>query len=161
MPSPLADPVKLPCGLVFPNRLSKVGTAHPKAMGSTCTNLPSQAAMAEMMAKSNQPNDNLVDAYDKWSQGGWCSILTGNHSIPTPTIFHLSHQPPNNIIRQCPSRRQPHGLPLRPSPAHRVHRQRRRPPRTVEEIRLRRSETRDPDHRADLPPRPAVIPRRW
>jgi hypothetical protein len=24
MPSPLADPVKLPCGLVLPNRLSKV-----------------------------------------------------------------------------------------------------------------------------------------
>lgn len=24
MPSPLADPVKLPCGLVLPNRLGKV-----------------------------------------------------------------------------------------------------------------------------------------
>ena len=24
MPSPLNDPVKLPCGLVFPNRLAKV-----------------------------------------------------------------------------------------------------------------------------------------
>ena len=110
MPSPLADPVKLPCGLVFPNRLSKVGTAQPKAIESTCTNSPFQAAMAEMMAKSNQHNDNLVDAYDKWSQGGWGSILTGNQ--PIPTIFHLSHKSPNNILRQCPSRRQPHGLPL-------------------------------------------------
>ncbi|KAJ5368887.1 uncharacterized protein N7496_008647 [Penicillium cataractarum] len=62
MPSPLADPVKLPCGLVLPNRLSK-------------------AAMAELMSKSNQPNDTLLDAYEKWSQGGWGSILTGNVQV--------------------------------------------------------------------------------
>ncbi|KAJ5657930.1 uncharacterized protein N7484_001579 [Penicillium longicatenatum] len=62
MPSPLADPVKLPCGLVLPNRLSK-------------------AAMAEMIAKSNTPNQTLSDAYDQWSQGGWGSILTGNVQV--------------------------------------------------------------------------------
>ncbi|EPS29192.1 hypothetical protein PDE_04141 [Penicillium oxalicum 114-2] len=62
MPSPLADPVKLPCGLVLPNRLSK-------------------AAMAELMAKTNQPNDALADAYEKWSQGGWGCILTGNVQV--------------------------------------------------------------------------------
>ncbi|KAJ5218393.1 Aldolase-type TIM barrel [Penicillium cinerascens] len=62
MPSPLADSVKLPCGLVFPNRLSK-------------------AAMAELMAKTNQPNDSLNDAYEQWSQGGWGSILTGNVQV--------------------------------------------------------------------------------
>ncbi|KAJ5788184.1 Aldolase-type TIM barrel [Penicillium paradoxum] len=62
MPSPLADPVKLPCGLVLPNRLSK-------------------AAMAEMLAKTNQPTDSLVDAYEQWSDGGWGSILTGNIQV--------------------------------------------------------------------------------
>ncbi|KAF3392426.1 hypothetical protein F1880_008592 [Penicillium rolfsii] len=62
MPSPLADPVKLPCGLVLPNRLSK-------------------AAMAEMMAKTNHPNDSLLDAYEQWAQGGWGSILTGNVQV--------------------------------------------------------------------------------
>ncbi|KGO64935.1 Aldolase-type TIM barrel [Penicillium italicum] len=58
MPSLLADPVKLPCGLVLPNRLSK-------------------AAMAEMIAKTNQPTTALADAYEQWSDGGWGSILTG------------------------------------------------------------------------------------
>ncbi|CAG7935297.1 unnamed protein product [Penicillium olsonii] len=62
MPSPLADPVKLPCGLVLPNRLSK-------------------AAMAELMAKTNHPTDLLVDAYEQWSDGGWGSILTGNVQV--------------------------------------------------------------------------------
>ncbi|KXG54656.1 Aldolase-type TIM barrel [Penicillium griseofulvum] len=62
MPSPLADPVKLPCGLVLPNRLSK-------------------AAMAEMIAKTNQPTNALVDAYEQWSDGGWGSILTGNVQV--------------------------------------------------------------------------------
>ncbi|KAJ5473575.1 hypothetical protein N7475_003141 [Penicillium sp. IBT 31633x] len=62
MPSPLADPVKLPCGLVLPNRLSK-------------------AAMAEMLAKTNQPTEGLLDAYEQWSDGGWGSILTGNVQV--------------------------------------------------------------------------------
>ncbi|KAJ5942903.1 hypothetical protein N7516_003071 [Penicillium verrucosum] len=62
MPSPLADPVKLPCGLVLPNRLSK-------------------AAMAEMLAKTNEPTSALVDAYEQWSDGGWGSILTGNVQV--------------------------------------------------------------------------------
>ncbi|KAJ5143190.1 Aldolase-type TIM barrel [Penicillium bovifimosum] len=62
MPSPLADPVKLPCGLVLPNRLSK-------------------AAMAELIAKTNRPTSTLLDAYEKWSDGGWGSILTGNIQV--------------------------------------------------------------------------------
>jgi 2,4-dienoyl-CoA reductase-like NADH-dependent reductase (Old Yellow Enzyme family) len=37
--------------------------------------------MAEMMAKTNQPNDDLNDAYEQWSQGGWGSILTGNVQV--------------------------------------------------------------------------------
>lgn len=77
MPSPLADPVKLPCGLVLPNRLSKVRlkpTLSPRN-----TNDKQQAAMAELMSKTNQPTDSLNDAYTKWSEGGWGSILTGSH----------------------------------------------------------------------------------
>lgn len=37
--------------------------------------------MAELMAKTNQPNDSLNDAYEQWSQGGWGSILTGNVQV--------------------------------------------------------------------------------
>lgn len=76
MPSPLADPVKLPCGLVLPNRLSKVH--YPSLMAMQRIELtPFQAAMAEMLAKTNQPTNALVDAYEQWSDGGWGSILTG------------------------------------------------------------------------------------
>ncbi|KAJ6134404.1 hypothetical protein N7523_000726 [Penicillium sp. IBT 18751x] len=73
MPSILADPVKLPCGLVLPNRLSK-------------------AAMAEQMAKTNTPNESLNSAYEKWSRGGWGSILTGNVQVD---VTHLGspHDP--------------------------------------------------------------------
>jgi hypothetical protein len=89
MPSPLADPVKLPCGLVLPNRLSKVQyiqKKNHKVERGLYTN-SSQAAMAEMIAKTNKPNQTLSDAYDQWSQGGWGSILTGARtSTPKPTI---------------------------------------------------------------------------
>ncbi len=33
--------------------------------------------MAEMLAKTNQPTEGLLDAYEQWSDGGWGSILTG------------------------------------------------------------------------------------
>jgi 2,4-dienoyl-CoA reductase-like NADH-dependent reductase (Old Yellow Enzyme family) len=42
--------------------------------------------MAELMAKTNHPNDTLLDAYEQWSQGGWGSILTGTF----PTHPHTS-----------------------------------------------------------------------
>jgi 2,4-dienoyl-CoA reductase-like NADH-dependent reductase (Old Yellow Enzyme family) len=85
MPSPLADPVKLPCGLVLPNRLSKVCT--PPFLRNLTILTTNQAAMAEMMAKTNHPTDPLLDAYSQWSEGGWGSILTGKkqtqpHSLP-------------------------------------------------------------------------------
>ncbi|KAG2411741.1 hypothetical protein HFD88_009297 [Aspergillus terreus] len=64
----LREPVKLPCGLVFPNRLVK-------------------AAMAELMAGwSNTPNPTFVDLYDKWGQGAWGAVLTGNVQVD---INHL------------------------------------------------------------------------
>ncbi|KAJ5770655.1 uncharacterized protein N7511_002706 [Penicillium nucicola] len=84
MPSPLADPVKLPCGLVLPNRLSK-------------------AAMAELMAKKNQPTDPLLDAYTQWSEGGWGSILTGNVQVdvnhmgsPFDPALHAEYKGPES-----------------------------------------------------------------
>ncbi|KAJ5979540.1 hypothetical protein N7501_002882 [Penicillium viridicatum] len=68
MPSPLNDAVKLPCGLVFPNRLSK-------------------AAMAENLANSdNDPSEDLNQAYRTWSDAGWGMIMTGNVQID---INHL------------------------------------------------------------------------
>lgn len=78
MPSPLADPVKLPCGLVLSNRLAKVGIFR-----TTDHNRPqlidtSQAAMAELLAGwDNKPTPTLLESYNQWSQGGWGAILTG------------------------------------------------------------------------------------
>ncbi|KAJ5151082.1 uncharacterized protein N7482_010334 [Penicillium canariense] len=102
MPSPLADPVKLPCGLVLPNRLSK-------------------AAMAEQMAKTNQPNDTLLDVYEKWSQGGWGSILTGNVQVdvnhmgtPYDAAIHAEYTGDAAVIAQWKkyaSTCQKHGTP--------------------------------------------------
>ncbi|PYI08935.1 FMN binding oxidoreductase [Aspergillus sclerotiicarbonarius CBS 121057] len=59
----LHEPVRLPCGLVFPNRLAK-------------------AAMAESLAGSvNTPTPTLLKAYNQWSEGGWGAILTGNVQV--------------------------------------------------------------------------------
>ncbi|CAG5185032.1 uncharacterized protein ALTATR162_LOCUS11203 [Alternaria atra] len=58
----LRDPVTLPSGLVFKNRLLK-------------------AAMAETMSKSHDPTDQLLTAYKAWGKGGWGGIITGNVMI--------------------------------------------------------------------------------
>ncbi|KAJ5287016.1 hypothetical protein N7478_002702 [Penicillium angulare] len=88
MPSPLADPVQLPCGLVLPNRLSK-------------------AAMAELLAKTNQPNQPLSEAYSQWAQGGWGSILTGNVQVdvnhlgsPYDPALHQEYKGETSLIAQ-------------------------------------------------------------
>ncbi|PWY70446.1 FMN binding oxidoreductase [Aspergillus heteromorphus CBS 117.55] len=61
--TPLNEPVKLPCGLVFPNRLVK-------------------AAMAESLAGSgNAPTPTFLEAYNQWGQGGWGGLLTGNVQV--------------------------------------------------------------------------------
>ncbi|RAK81637.1 NADH:flavin oxidoreductase/NADH oxidase family protein [Aspergillus fijiensis CBS 313.89] len=63
MPSVLSEPVKLPCGLVLPNRLAK-------------------AALAESLAGSqNTITPTLLKAYERWGQGGWGAILTGNVQV--------------------------------------------------------------------------------
>ncbi|OOF92392.1 hypothetical protein ASPCADRAFT_8673 [Aspergillus carbonarius ITEM 5010] len=59
----LHESVRLPCGLVFPNRLAK-------------------AAMAESLAGSgNVPTPTLLEAYNQWGQGGWGALLTGNVQV--------------------------------------------------------------------------------
>ncbi|KAL4938185.1 hypothetical protein BDV06DRAFT_60960 [Aspergillus oleicola] len=64
----LNDSVKLPCGLVFPNRLVK-------------------AAMAEMLAGfQNTPNPSLINVYGQWAKGNWGAVLTGNVQVD---INHL------------------------------------------------------------------------
>jgi len=35
--------------------------------------------MAELMSKTNHPNPQLLNAYENWAEGGWGSILTGDH----------------------------------------------------------------------------------
>ncbi|KAL2808815.1 hypothetical protein BJX63DRAFT_17169 [Aspergillus granulosus] len=62
MPS-LNDPVKLPSGLVFPNRLVK-------------------AAMAELLGGFwNVPTPSLLKVYEQWGRGNWGGILTGNVQV--------------------------------------------------------------------------------
>ncbi|KAJ5752160.1 hypothetical protein N7520_009077 [Penicillium odoratum] len=102
MPSPLADPVKLPCGLVLPNRLSK-------------------AAMAENIAKTNEPNQTLSDAYNQWSEGGWGSILTGNVQVdvnhlggPFDPALHAEYKGEASLVAKWKSYAdacQKHGTP--------------------------------------------------
>ena len=47
-----------------------------------------QAAMAENMAKTNSPNEDFNEAYNKWSAGGWGMIMTGNVQVD---IDHLGN----------------------------------------------------------------------
>jgi 2,4-dienoyl-CoA reductase-like NADH-dependent reductase (Old Yellow Enzyme family) len=54
----VATSLTLPSGLVLPNRLVK-------------------AAMAEQLAKNGQASSELVKVYEKWGQGGWGAIMTG------------------------------------------------------------------------------------
>ncbi|KAH7069828.1 putative FMN binding oxidoreductase [Paraphoma chrysanthemicola] len=55
----LSDPVELPCGVIFKNRLVK-------------------AAMAEHMSTTNTPEDTFPVAYKNWGDGGWGGLITGN-----------------------------------------------------------------------------------
>ncbi|KAL4746754.1 hypothetical protein BDW72DRAFT_29343 [Aspergillus terricola var. indicus] len=59
----LNDSVKLPCGLVLPNRLVK-------------------AAMTELLGGfQNIPTPALINVYDQWAKGGWGAVLTGNVQV--------------------------------------------------------------------------------
>ncbi|KAL2872657.1 NADH:flavin oxidoreductase/NADH oxidase family protein [Aspergillus lucknowensis] len=61
--SALGDSVKLPCGLVFPNRIVK-------------------AAMAEMLGGfANAPTPSLLKVYGQWGKGNWGAVLTGNVQV--------------------------------------------------------------------------------
>lgn len=55
--------------------------------------------MAELMAKTNEPTDSLNDAYNKWSEGGWGSILTGTSHTPSPNPknHRLNNPHPGNV----------------------------------------------------------------
>lgn len=60
MTTPLSEPLRLPCGLVLPNRIVK-------------------AAMTESLAdKSNKVTPELVNLYDVWAAGGAGAHITGN-----------------------------------------------------------------------------------
>ncbi|RAK91719.1 FMN-linked oxidoreductase [Aspergillus costaricaensis CBS 115574] len=57
------EPLRLPCGLVFPNRLVK-------------------AAMAEGLAEgSHLPGPRISRVYGEWANGGWGALLTGNVQV--------------------------------------------------------------------------------
>lgn len=58
----IAKPITLPSGLTLPNRLAK-------------------AAMAEAMCPSGVPTPALNAAYEKWSEGGWGLVMTGNVQV--------------------------------------------------------------------------------
>ncbi|KAL2820280.1 hypothetical protein BJX63DRAFT_418412 [Aspergillus granulosus] len=59
----IKEPLKLPCGLVLPNRLVK-------------------AAMAEGLAdKGYLPGTRISRVYNEWAKGGWGALLTGNVQV--------------------------------------------------------------------------------
>lgn len=58
----IAKPFTLPSGLTLPNRLAK-------------------AAMAEAMCPDGVPTPTLNGAYEKWSEGGWGLVMTGNVQV--------------------------------------------------------------------------------
>ncbi|KAJ5812389.1 hypothetical protein N7474_008690 [Penicillium riverlandense] len=63
MGSDIKEPLKLPCGLVLPNRLVK-------------------AAMAEGLAdKGHSPGTRVSRVYGEWAKGGWGALLTGNVQV--------------------------------------------------------------------------------
>ncbi len=75
MPSPLAEPLTLPCGAILPNRLAK-------------------AAMTEGLADIyGRPTGELDRLYLAWSEGGAGMLLSGNIQIDGD---HLER--PGNVI---------------------------------------------------------------
>ncbi|OJJ03847.1 hypothetical protein ASPVEDRAFT_85271 [Aspergillus versicolor CBS 583.65] len=57
------EPLRLPCGLLLPNRLVK-------------------AAMAEGLADTGYlPGPKILQAYGEWAKGGWGALLTGNVQV--------------------------------------------------------------------------------
>ncbi|KAL4783110.1 hypothetical protein BJX76DRAFT_330968 [Aspergillus varians] len=74
--SALGDSVKLPSGLVLPNRLvSRYDHAPLPISSSTHTDL-TQAAMAEMLTGfSHTPTPSLINVYSQWAKGNWGGLL--------------------------------------------------------------------------------------
>ncbi|KAL4807986.1 hypothetical protein BDV18DRAFT_134085 [Aspergillus unguis] len=109
MGADIKEPLKLPCGLVLPNRLVK-------------------AAMAEGMAdKGYLPGERIFKAYSEWAKGGWGGILTGNIQVD---VRHLGgygdlatrgHQEESQSLdawKQYANACQQHGTPAIPQICH-------------------------------------------
>lgn len=72
----IAKPITLPVsGLTLPNRLAK-------------------AAMAEAMCPKGVPTPALIAAYEKWAQGGWGLVMTGNVQVDERWLG----QPGDNVL---------------------------------------------------------------
>lgn len=83
----IAKPLTLKCGLVLPNRLTKVQTfsKQPLVFPAQTDSLLLQAALAETMADARGlPTSKLDTVYKEWADGGWGMLLTGPHSAPWP-----------------------------------------------------------------------------
>lgn len=70
-----SKPITLPSGLVLPNRLVK-------------------AAMAEALAIDGLPNSNTNSVYEKWAEGGWGLVITGNVQLDERWLG----QPGDNVL---------------------------------------------------------------
>jgi len=81
----ISQPITLPCGLTFPNRLAK-------------------AALAEAWADRDRlPSERLLDTYGVWADGGWGMVLTGNVQVDvtylgTPDDTALNHLIPRERL---------------------------------------------------------------
>lgn len=72
----LSEEITLPCGLRLPNRLSKVASILPKLQCKDLTR--PQAAMAEAMSPSHNPDEKFQKLYGEWADGGWGLLITGD-----------------------------------------------------------------------------------
>ncbi len=71
----LHQPLRLPNGLVLPNRITK-------------------AAMSEALANGHHaPDDRLVRLYDRWSRGGYGLLITGNVMVDRTQLGE-----PGNVV---------------------------------------------------------------
>ena len=80
--NPMSSSLLLPCGLLLPNRIVKVGSYPADRSLRVLANLriPMQLPMEECLAPfggSGSPNEAHARLYELWARGGWGMVITG------------------------------------------------------------------------------------
>ncbi|KAL5360787.1 hypothetical protein BJX96DRAFT_165427 [Aspergillus floccosus] len=93
MGSGVKEPLRLPCGLVLPNRLVK-------------------AAMAEGLAdKGHLPGSRISRVYGEWAKGGWGALLTGGYGDMATCEYHLDDRQSLERWKEYADACKQHGTP--------------------------------------------------